>query len=108
MGEIIGGGLNEMPWLRYADEHMATMLENRLRSPDLDSKWKDPNHWPEPMREEYGDDKGLTAARELSHDRFDGGRPNEGLRILIPGLQGLLIIKADESCDPSRATGVPG
>ena len=31
--------------------------------------------------------QGLTAARELSHDRFDGGRPNEGLRSLIPDLQ---------------------
>jgi hypothetical protein len=64
MGAIMGGGLNETPWLRYADEYMTMMLDNRLRAPDLDQRMTYPQNWPEPMRKEYGDDKGLSAVKE--------------------------------------------
>lgn len=62
MGDIMGGGLNEMPFLRYADKHMASMLRQALSRPSLDAKWLDSVNWPEEMRAEYGADEGTSAA----------------------------------------------
>ena len=96
MGEIMGGGLNEFPYFRFADEKMSVMFRRLLQSPDLDPRLKDPQNWPAGMREEYGDDRGVTAAR-IHHDKvtaafrtlraaiddFDGGRAHELLDRLI-------------------------
>ena len=62
MGAILGLGVTHYPPLAGRDENMARILERVLVDPDLPEKYRRPDGWPEPMRREYGSDKGLAAA----------------------------------------------
>ena len=42
---------------------MAGILHRMLQNPELPEKYRRPENWPPAMREEWGDDEGLTAAR---------------------------------------------
>ncbi len=64
MGEILGMGLTHYPPLAHADENMAGPLKFILRSPALPEEYRRPQSWPEPMRQEWGEDEGLGAARK--------------------------------------------
>jgi hypothetical protein len=63
MGDILGLGLTHYPPLLGKDENMAGILKRILRDPGLPDQYRRPESWPAAMREEYGDDAGLTAAR---------------------------------------------
>ena len=63
MAEIMGGGLNEFPFFRFGDDKMSLGFEQRLQSPDLEPRLKDPGNWPEGLKAEYGDDHGASSAR---------------------------------------------
>jgi aromatic ring-opening dioxygenase LigB subunit len=63
MAELMGIGLTHAPHFQFPDEHMADLLRFRLRNPETPAAMRDPANWPEPMRREWGDDEGLTAAR---------------------------------------------
>jgi hypothetical protein len=62
MGEILGLGLTHYPPLIGPDANMAGILRTVLKDPGLPERYRDPVSWPEPMRREYGDDGGTTAA----------------------------------------------
>jgi hypothetical protein len=62
MGAILGLGVTHYPPLAGRDENMARILERVLQDPDLPERYRRPDGWPEPMRREYGADKGLVAA----------------------------------------------
>src|SRR5215470_5460519 len=62
MGEILGLGVTHYPPLTGLDQDMARILRTVLRDPGLPERFRDPANWPEPLRREYGDDGGTTAA----------------------------------------------
>ena len=64
MGEILGVGLTHVPPLITPDEDKGYPLARTLEHDDrVPAKMKNPMNWPEPMRIEYGEDEGITAAR---------------------------------------------
>jgi hypothetical protein len=56
-------GVTHFPSLAGRDEHMAGTLKRILQDPGLPAAYRDPESWPEAMRQEYGADAGLSAAR---------------------------------------------
>src|SRR6266508_2944401 len=62
MGEVLGLGLSHYPMIRGVDDSMASILRGTLRRPDIPEEVKDPATWPEPMRQEWGEDEGRSAA----------------------------------------------
>lgn len=64
MGEVLGLGLTHYPGLFYADQYMAHVLLRVLESPKTDPRDRDPANWPQDMREEWGNDRGLSAAKK--------------------------------------------
>jgi hypothetical protein len=63
MGEILGLGMTHVPLLAGRDEDMARILRRMLSDPALPARERDPQHWPAPMRAEWGADEGLGAAQ---------------------------------------------
>jgi hypothetical protein len=63
MGAILGLGVTHVPLLAGRDEDMARILRRVLKDPDLPDAYRTPEGWPAPMRHEWGEDEGLTAAR---------------------------------------------
>ena len=74
MAEIMGGGLNEFPFFRFAEEHMGNMFQQRLGAADLPEALRSPAGWPEELRREHGDDQGIAAAREHRRRTADAMR----------------------------------
>jgi hypothetical protein len=62
MGEILGLGVTHYPPLTGLDQNMAGILRGILNDPGLPDTYRDPANWPEPLRREYGDDGGASAA----------------------------------------------
>ena len=62
MGDIQLLGMTHYPPFGWADESMAGIMSMILSDPDIPAEVKDPAGWPEPMRREWGDDRGCTAA----------------------------------------------
>ncbi|MCZ6876474.1 MAG: extradiol ring-cleavage dioxygenase [bacterium] len=63
MGEILGLGVTHYPPLIAPDEDRLFPLRRTLARDDrVPSEMKDPRNWPQPMREEYGEDEGFTSA----------------------------------------------
>ncbi|EHB59055.1 Extradiol ring-cleavage dioxygenase class III protein subunit B [Mycolicibacterium rhodesiae JS60] len=62
MAQFLGLGLTHYPLLAGTDEHMASLLRWTLTDPDIPPERKDPAGWPAAMRDEWGDDQGVTAA----------------------------------------------
>jgi hypothetical protein len=62
MGEILGIGITHFPGLMGKDESMARRLKLTMQDPGLPELYRRPEGWPEPMRQEYGKDEGLSAA----------------------------------------------
>jgi len=63
MGAILGLGVTHYPPLAGQDEHMARILKRVMQDPDLPERYRRPEGWPAPMRQEYGSDEGLAAAK---------------------------------------------
>ena len=58
MGAILGLGVTHYPPLSGEDQNMARILKRVLQDPDLPERYRRPDGWPEPMRREYGADRG--------------------------------------------------
>src|SRR5437660_9918574 len=63
MGAILGLGVTHYPPLAGQDEHMARILKRVVQDPDLPERYRRPEGWPAPMRQEYGSDGVLGAAK---------------------------------------------
>jgi len=74
MGEILGLGCTHGPHLQFRDEEMSNVLRRFLKSENTPAELKDPQNWPVDMRKEWGDDEGLTAARNHRQTLVDGFR----------------------------------
>jgi len=64
MGEILGIGLTHYPGLMAPDEDRAFPLTRMLRNPNVSAELKNPSNWPEPMRIEFGEDEGVSSAKD--------------------------------------------
>jgi hypothetical protein len=75
MGEVLGIGAPHGPHLRLTDETMANnYFRHNLRSEKTPDEWKDQRNWPAKMREEWGDDEGIAAARRHREEGLKGYR----------------------------------
>src|SRR5262249_45308162 len=59
-----GIGCTHAPHLQFVDEAMANVLRRTMRSERTPAALRDPRNWPAAMQVEWGDDEGLTAARQ--------------------------------------------
>ena len=74
MAEILGLGMTHYTGLRFVDAEMSVFLQRTLRGGDVPEAMKDPANWPEPMRDEWGEDRGAAAAaihRRRHWEAFD-------------------------------------
>jgi hypothetical protein len=55
--------MSHAPMFAWPDENMADILRRDLKRASVPAELKDPRNWPAPMRAEWGDDEGLSAAR---------------------------------------------
>ena len=63
MGAILGLGVTHVPLLAGRDENMTRIVRRAMADPDLPERYRTPDGWPEAMRQEWGSDQGLEAAR---------------------------------------------
>lgn len=63
MAEILTVGVTHYPPLATQDAAMMGILKRMLKNPDLPEKYRHVENWPAPMREEWGADEGVSAAR---------------------------------------------
>jgi hypothetical protein len=63
MAELLGIGMTHAPMFQFPDENMADILRNFLARDTVPPEKKNPAAWPAAMREEWGSDEGLAAAR---------------------------------------------
>ena len=62
MAEILALGISHYPPLTGPDERMSWILKRMLQNPHLPEALRTPAGWPEPMRAEWGNDEGTSAA----------------------------------------------
>ncbi len=63
MAEILGLGMTHYPPLCRREEEMPSLLRSMLKGTRVPEHAKDPRTWPSAMREEWGNDEGVSAAR---------------------------------------------
>lgn len=75
MGEILGIGVTHYPPFIAPDEDRSFPLRQTLTRDDrVPPEMRRPANWPDPMRIEYGDDEGLSAARQHRERLMDSFR----------------------------------
>ena len=60
MGEVLGIGVTHYPPLLGPPETYANLLRGVVQSPVVPAEMKNPENWPEPMREEYANEEALA------------------------------------------------
>ncbi|HLY63954.1 MAG TPA: extradiol ring-cleavage dioxygenase [Chloroflexota bacterium] len=75
MAEILGIGCSHGPQMRLTDETMADVyFRHNLHNERTPAEWKDPSAWPAALRQEWGSDEGLEAARRHRAELLKGYR----------------------------------
>lgn len=64
MGEILGIGLTHYPPMLSSPDNYAGLLRHVLKSPLIPQEMKNPENWPDPMQEEYADEKRQAAEHQ--------------------------------------------
>jgi hypothetical protein len=105
MAEVLGLGVTHYPRLAGPDATMAGTLERMLKDPGLPEQWRTPENWPEPMREEYGDDGGAAAAKR-HRDQIVGGL-REVRRRLDEFKPDVVVIWGDDQYENFREDIIP-
>jgi hypothetical protein len=72
MAEVQLLGMTHYPPFAWADGYMAGIMNAILNDPGIPAREKDPAAWPAPMRAEWGDDRGRTAASAHRADMIAG------------------------------------
>ena len=106
MGEILGIGMTHYPPLVIPDEEKPWPLRATLANDDrVPKEMKDPRNWPEGMRLEYGEDEGVSAAREHRARLVDGFRK---IRAELDSFNpDLVLIWGDDQYENFREDVVP-
>ena len=74
MAEILGLGLTHAPTLTRVPAEMTQSLRRTLAGKNLPPHLKDPQNWPEKMREDWGSDQGATSGAALRERVFAASR----------------------------------
>lgn len=61
MGEILGAGTTHYPGFLYPPEAMHEAVVRATKNPRAPEEWREPSGWPAPLREEFGEDNGVSA-----------------------------------------------
>jgi len=73
MGEILGVGLTHYPPIITPVEDRGFPLTLALeKNPHIPAEFKDPINWPEGLREEWGEDEGMTSAKRHRDRLIEG------------------------------------
>jgi hypothetical protein len=105
MGAMFGLGVTHVPLLAGRDEDMARILRRVLQDPDLPGPLRHPDGWPAAMREEWGADEGLTAARR--HREALVGWFAEARRRLDAFAPDVVLVWGDDQYENFREDVVP-
>jgi hypothetical protein len=73
MGEILGLGLTHYPGLTMQAD-LAGRVKSFRKDPLLPQQFRDPATWPEPMRQQWGDDEGKAHAEQHRNELIEGVR----------------------------------
>jgi hypothetical protein len=105
MAEILGIGVTHYPGLIVPDEGMSQLLSRTLESGRVPAALRDPAAWPEPMRREWADDRGLRAAGEHRRRLVDGfRRVRKALDDFAPDV---VVIFGDDQYENFREEVIP-
>ncbi|WP_273735385.1 extradiol ring-cleavage dioxygenase [Mycolicibacterium septicum] len=105
MAHFLGLGITHYPLLAGTDHHMAGLLRWTLADPDIPAEAKDPANWPPAMRNEWGSDRGVTAAaghRKLLVENLT--RCREALDAFAPDV---LVVWGDDQYENFREEVIP-
>jgi Catalytic LigB subunit of aromatic ring-opening dioxygenase len=105
MGVLLGLGLSHFPPLAFPDASMAAALRFTLEDPDLPEELRTPTGWPAAMREEWGDDEGVSAAAAHRSALVDGcERVRDAIEDFAPDA---LVILGDDQYENFREDVIP-
>jgi hypothetical protein len=105
MGAVLGLGLSHYPLLSAPDEHLSSILRRTLTDPAIPAARKDSATWPEPMRAEWGDDEGRSAATAYRAKLLPGlRRVRAALDAFSPDV---IVIWGDDQYENFQADGIP-
>src|SRR5690242_14653518 len=62
MAEILGVGCTHRPVMLRPNEQWTSMMKASLDDPAMPEEMKNPAAWPEPLRQELGNDRGAVSA----------------------------------------------
>src|SRR5262249_55332949 len=105
MGAILGLGVTHVPLLAGRDEDMARILRRVLQDPALPEQYRRPAGWPAAMREEWGDDEGLGAARR--HREALVSRFRRARRVLDDFAPDFVVVWGDDQYENFKEDIIP-
>jgi hypothetical protein len=105
MGELLGLGITHAPMFQFPDENMADILRDYLQRESTPPPLRSSENWPPPMRDEWGTDEGLTAARAHRETVVQGFRQ---LRAVLDAFApDLVLIWGDDQYENFKEDVVP-
>ena len=105
MGAILGLGVTHVPLLAGRDEDMTRILRRVLKDPDLPDRYRTPAGWPEAMRQEWGADEGVAAARR--HREALVGWFRKARRVLDDFAPDLVVVWGDDQYENFKEDIIP-
>ncbi|MBV9198275.1 MAG: extradiol ring-cleavage dioxygenase, partial [Alphaproteobacteria bacterium] len=105
MGQVLGLGVTHFPPLSGPDENLGRILKRALEDPAIPESMRQPQGWPAAMREEYGADAGLTAARHHREALLTGFR--NARRVLDEFAPDLVVIWGDDQYENFKEDIIP-
>jgi Catalytic LigB subunit of aromatic ring-opening dioxygenase len=105
VGELLGIGVTHAPHFQFPDENMADLLRKRMGNVNAPEQVRDIALWPQAMRDEWGDDEGLTAARRHRETVIGGFR--EARKALDDFAPDFVVIWGDDQYENFREDLVP-
>ena len=104
MGEILGLGMSHFPGMRNAPGNPSGIYRT-LQRPDVPELWKNPENWPEELREELGQDEGRTAG--IQHRKRFGEECRKVRQALDDFKPDFVLIWGDDQYENFREDVVP-
>ena len=105
MGEVLLLGMTHFPRLRMPDEQWSDLFVKLLADPAVPAHMREPSSWPEGLRREWGDDRGLAAARRQRKALMDDFRlMRRELERFNPDF---VLVWGDDQYENFREDGIP-
>jgi len=105
MGQVLGLGVTHFPPLSGTDESLGWILKRALEDPAVPERLRHPSGWPAPMREEYGNDDGLSSARRHREALVAGFR--NARRVLDEFKPDFVVIWGDDQYENFKEDVIP-